>query len=144
MESNRPLGWTTIEEAKRLVDAGLDPNTADMLFENHYGETIVTVKPWTTKGRSIGAHIFPCWSLGALIGLMPKTIPHKRNKEKGKEYWNYSLLITTNTIYYGCHIINDSCYYLYDYFIDFKYDNCIVEASVNAVCWLLKNGYIKK
>lgn len=32
MEKNRPLGWTTIEEAKMLVDAGLDPNTADMYY----------------------------------------------------------------------------------------------------------------
>lgn len=81
---------------------------------------------------------YPCWSLGALIGLMPKVIPHKRNKEEGKEHWYYSLFI-----YYGCHVIN-GFYYLYDDLIDFKYDNCIVKAVVNAVCWLLKNGYIKK
>lgn len=28
----KPLGWTTIEEAKKLVEAGLDPNTADMSY----------------------------------------------------------------------------------------------------------------
>lgn len=135
-KENRPLGWTTVEEAKQLVEAGLDPNTAD-LWISPQGKYIGDIK---TKPSY---QTYPCWSLGALIGLMPKTIPHKRNKEEGKEHWSYSLLITTNTIYYGCHIV-DNFYYLYDDLIDFKYDNCIVEASVNAVCWLLKNGYIKK
>jgi hypothetical protein len=30
--STRPLGWTTLEESDRLVMAGLDSNTADMMY----------------------------------------------------------------------------------------------------------------
>ena len=30
--STRPLGWTTLEESERLVKAGLDSNTADMMY----------------------------------------------------------------------------------------------------------------
>ena len=62
--------YTTIEESKQLIEAGLDVNTADMLHEQHYNaESYVTIKPWTTKGKSIGAHILPCWSLAALLDV---------------------------------------------------------------------------
>jgi hypothetical protein len=75
MKEHRPLGWTTIEEAKLLVEAGLDPNTADMSYEldtqspkavsfveteKYYKALYVSplYEPMTKA--------YPCWSLGAL------------------------------------------------------------------------------
>ena len=133
MENKRPLGWTTLEEAKKLVEAGIDPNTADMLFENHYGETIVTVKPWTIKGRSIGAHIFPCWSLGALKKVVPDCII------KGDVYFNFHSIYSQATYYRATY--EDVCF---NKRIDLGCHKTEIALFVEIICWLIRNGYIKK
>lgn len=87
MENNRPLGWTTLEEAKLLVDAGLDPNTADMCY---IAKDYIDGKElrWYTKETILEKYgekafyvevlnrdqtdFYPCWSLGALIEISVK------------------------------------------------------------------------
>ena len=62
--------YTDIEQSKKLAEI-LPLETADMAWEKHTNaEPHVTVKPWTTKGESIGAHVLPCWSLAALLGIL--------------------------------------------------------------------------
>ena len=76
-KENRPLGWTTLEEAKQLMEAGLDPNTADMYYEKTEEEP--RWKSITGKDSAIAMNLFsyrngyvvPCWSIGALIELFP-------------------------------------------------------------------------
>ncbi len=43
-----------------------------MLWEQHGAEPYVTIKPWTTIGKSIGCHCLSCWSLAALLSVLPK------------------------------------------------------------------------
>lgn len=79
MENNRPLGWTTLEEAKKLVEAGLDPNTADMSFaEAHLSnvdlDVVDTASYSKTKDYDDLWERFPCWSLGALVEISVKII----------------------------------------------------------------------
>lgn len=133
MEKNRPLGWTTLEEAKRLVKASLDPNTADMLFENHYGETIVTVKPWTTKGRSIGAHIFPCWSLGELEKLIPDEI-------KVNDVWFYFFCSYNGNRKWCASYVDENLKRL----VRFNMFSSQIEMFHEIVLFLLENNHIKK
>jgi hypothetical protein len=65
--NERPIGWTTIDEAKRLICANVDNNTADMWYHN--GEQ--NPKPYREHRDFVKS---PCWSLGALFNLLPKQI----------------------------------------------------------------------
>jgi hypothetical protein len=83
-QQNRPLGWTTIEESKKLVEAGLNPETADMSYRRwkskngrpFWEENCVRYSKYLQKdddGGSFGLldSVNPCWSLGRLIALFP-------------------------------------------------------------------------
>ena len=126
------MNYTSIEQAKHLLELGLDPNSADMLWERHNKEEpYVTIKPWTIKGKSIGSHVLPCWSLEALLEVMPK-IPRVE----------YNLVlpgIEDDTPY----IAFDDCRENHQVHLNFE-GSTPLEAAYNTVCWLLENGYIKK
>ena len=87
---SRPLGWTTLEEAKQLVEAGLNPDTADMYWAPDAGTVVPT--PYITKTDNetlIPAYkgAVPCWSLGALIQLLPRTVEQEYNLYVNSELW---------------------------------------------------------
>lgn len=63
--------YTSIEQSKKLLELGLNPNTADMFYPK-IDEGLYSVFP------VIGYEIFkkqisdiPCWSLGALLDVLP-------------------------------------------------------------------------
>lgn len=69
MEENmRPLGWCRLDECRRLYDAGLPPDTADMCWGTDDGVRYNNT-PWPMPWRKYTAkeHYLPCWSLGALL-----------------------------------------------------------------------------
>ena len=130
--------YTTIEQSKHLIELGLSAETADMLWEQHNREDpYVTVKPWTTKGKNIGAHVLPCWSLGALLDIMPKTITDEYDS-KGclgmcvfhNSSWGW-------VVYYSN--ADADCSSIHE-----EQGKTLLEAAYNMVCWLLEQGYIKK
>lgn len=117
MSDNRPLGWTTLEEAKQLIEAGLDKNTADMWI--------------SPKGIYIGRketpikyETFPCWSLGVLTQLLPRTIEQE-----------YNLLI--NSEFYVM--------YRHPFSKDVKFvcskSSFLIENVKDAIIWLLNNKF---
>ena len=59
---------TTIEQSKKLVELGLDVNTADMYYQ-WYSETESALK--VGKGSKKLNADCPAWSLSALLELMP-------------------------------------------------------------------------
>lgn len=79
-ESERPIGWTTLEESRRLVELGLDVKTADM----HWKQVADGLgEPWVWRaicGNDVAivqdlfsyrqGYVVPCWSLGRLIELL--------------------------------------------------------------------------
>lgn len=143
MKNNRPLGWTTIDEAKRLVEAGLDPNTADMYYEPFNDENWVFAYSECSSYKNYSEYkqkwpdidIIPCWSAGELISLMPKSID------------KYNLCITFEK---GCPMVyyidvNGSLLKLGDTYPYYRTDGYIVCDSIVEMCvWLLENGYIEK
>lgn len=76
--NERPIGWTTIDEAKRLVAAQVDLNSADMSYvEGPFTWTLSTVPSIAVKNNLFSfrqGYEWPCWSLGALLNLLPKQI----------------------------------------------------------------------
>lgn len=131
MENNRPLGWTRLDEAKRLVEAGLDPNTADMCYQimgNNGDRTYVSsALTFNTEDDNI-----PCWSLGALINMMPKWIPQDR--EIIRCGLNLHIMSEENNYDYAL------AYQVY-HFSTFP---TVIEAAVDMVLFLIQKGYIKK
>lgn len=128
MENNRPLGWTTLDEAKRLVEAGLDPNTADMAYE------LDTQSPRATSFTQLEKYFkalyvspiyepmtkaYPCWSLGALKNIVEEELGKDFSYENGE----WIIIVWTDT---------------------WGYKHYYFEEIVNCVIWLIQNGYIKK
>ena len=100
------------------------------LFEPLIGDytefPVFKLKPSYTEKEDI-----PCWSTGALIELLPKTIRRK--------CMDYPLRIYPNPdssydIEYNARVIAE---------IGFN-KNSLIIAVMEMVFWLLKNGFIKK
>ena len=66
--------YTTVEQSKRLIEAGLPAETADCCLERVEGtkdDRMVTVTEWEENYDFYQEEdMFPCWSYGRLIELM--------------------------------------------------------------------------
>jgi len=114
---------TSIEQSKKLLDLGIDINTADLTVTNYPLQDgsrfdFICCKlpndtfPSITDGKS---EKIPAWSLSALLGLMPKfTLEREVSNEKFLLYYNY------NQTYY-----DDP-----------------VDAAFGMICWLKKYNKI--
>lgn len=105
---------TTIEQSKRLIEAGLDPESADMW--------IVTVQPQKQEGWALVPDGEPCEVLspheGKPIGLA---------NFKDTPVWSLSRLIDINGGY-NAGLVYDS--------------KCFIEALVQSICFLIPCGDI--
>lgn len=134
------MNYTSIEQSKKLLELGLNPESADMIHwkmpEDEYYEHeniiwIDSVNMLRRKGLvgfdETRMEIIPAWSLSALLELMHRIDEQNATLECctddiGKvvsytiEYWNVK-----NIGYY----------------------NTAIEAAYSMVIWLLENGYIK-
>lgn len=139
--------YTSIEQSRKLIEAGLNPNTADMswiaprrahitdcpetpIIMDIYLESIIPKDKRT-----------PCWTTGALIDLLPFEIHIAGNKNLlyqlrfGKaetEFWiTYeSPIADLKGSFIGFNTVIDKC----------DMTCCIYK----MVLWCLENGYIKK
>ena len=120
------MNYTSIEQSKKLLELGLNPETADMWWTPlnwQLTEYYVEVKQ---DGIGTPKNPLPCWSLGALLGMMP-CIP------------NCTILFAILDGEYGiCITPLDSGLALNEIEA-----NTPFEVIYNMVVWLLENGYIK-
>jgi len=138
-QNNRPLGWTTVEEAQQLIEAGLNPDTADMYWAPDAGTVVPT--PYITKTDDetlIPAYkgAIPCWSLGALLELIPAEITYS-------DFEPFKLGISKDDN-------KDKSHYFIQYYSLYEggvfcetYGYTLVEASINMILYLLSNEFIK-
>lgn len=131
----KQLGWTTIEQSKRLVEAGLDLDTADMTYRKWKTEWSEECTPYgyylqpdDDGGKFPLEFVKPCWSLGRLIDLMPR-----ENQNNTFE------IAPSDVIENGYAVI----LHTEKYYMPFN-EQTLIDAVVNAVVWLLENNYIKK
>ena len=134
--------YTTIEQSKKLVELGLNPDTADMCWTNHnYGvmrstmrvssRTIKEYKELLTRFADLTSIdvFYPCWSLGALLELMPISIEEVKGHKvdlilgRPKDKWCLAYFDWTG-LQHGHSATGD----------------IPIEAAYNMVCWLLENG----
>lgn len=106
---------TSIEQSKKLLSLGLDPSTADMYYKYvlpksdklHHVPNVgepTNALSWYNKGYTLDGRkeplelkdfCVPCWSLAALLGLMPDIIKIE------EECYTFSLI--KNVIEYVGH-----------------------------------------
>ena len=146
----------TIEQAKRLNEIGIDPNTADLwYYESTFGEVVtlpsgfgktiwedeshVNLQMYRRDPNSEVAIVkrkeTPCWSLTALIDLMPECLyiepPHIAAKRP------YYLEIDKDSV---CYIFDDTD--TGDFFVYKEFDGDLNTAAYEMVVWLKENGHI--
>lgn len=123
---NNKLGWTSIEQSKKLIEAGLPIETADMHYINDKHPGCVPYQEWLQ-----GTEITPCWSLGALIELMPK--------ENKLPFLDSNPFIGFGDGVYRCVYLNGDWESSHQ-----TIGNTAIDACVNMILFLLENNYIKK
>ena len=145
MKINRPLGWTTLEEAKQLVEAGLSVETADMFWASDADTVIPT--PYITKTDNetlIPAYkgAIPCWSLGALLKLMPKSISVLVDERSAYFYgleWQFA---NDNSLRY---IATNRGKCLVDIYSDHDIGGkSFIETALEMIIWLLNNKFYEQ
>lgn len=79
---DHPVLCTSISQSKAIQEAGVDPNTADMTWVHSiytpkcaYGEEHHMPFCYPGATTSNDPKGTPCWSVNALMNLLPKTMP---------------------------------------------------------------------
>lgn len=122
---------TTIEQSKKLIELGIDVNTADMYYykENVFNNALSTFNgALLVKGNSKPEveYTIPAWSLSALIELMPK---HLLDDD---EEFALEIYITYKNKYAVC----------YQELFPAIHSSSLFNVVFQTVCYLLKNKLI--
>lgn len=141
----RPFGWTTIEQSERLVKSGVSPYTGDMCY---YRDTLDNCLCLDYNGNEEGFfptlekyepsdEYFdrkPCWSLFALVSLMPDFI-----YVYGVDAHDSFLKVCNSYVCYN-HFDTELSHYVNDVMFS---EGDIVSNVVEMILWLIDNKYIK-
>lgn len=128
--------YTSIEQSKKLLELGLDSESADMI----YMMGVSDIPYCKHRNDPEGINNIPCWSVGALMDVMPESITYsdfkpfplglfKGDKEKHSKYGHYWIQYF-NPEHGGAHVQTNGY--------------TPIEAAYNMIVWLLENNYIKK
>lgn len=77
---------TDINQSKKLLELGIDVNTADMYYSYDYNideyEDDAQIIPQSELGQhfSLFPEDIPAWSLSALLGILPSVIKRKEKR----------------------------------------------------------------
>ncbi len=128
--------YTDISQSKKLTEI-LPLESADMGW--YYTHNPNAARNQMYAGTKAKDADIPCWSLAALVELMP---PYLFEWERGID-----LNIYRNLNGKGWHVsympnnINDM---QKDKFRQITNGDTLIDAAYNMVCWLIEQGYIKK
>ena len=121
---------TDIKQSKRLIELGIDMNTADMCY--HFIEISKTplCLRWEKVHDDEKDNAIPAWSLAALLDLMPKIHGERPKLDTGriqteKYYVEYPYHESTKDDWYSTKLCDSA-----------------VDAAFEMVCWLKENGKI--
>ena len=120
---------TSIEQSKKLIELGIDTNTADMCYFPLQGCNGNIHYNLFAHKEIIGIH---SWSLSALLGLMPKLYEFENDPDDGGCQPNLCKGWDINQ----WHIVYRPSIYITEW-----YENPI-DAAFEMVVWLKKNNKI--
>lgn len=126
---------TTREQSERLLALGLKPETADMVWTHAYYETwVVTASenPLYEESESL-----PAWSLGRLIEMLPSPIPISEDLRTFHHYAYLELSKVSVSYDWEDYDGEDRTFASF-------YGNGFFSAVVDAIEWLIKEGYFNK
>lgn len=121
---------TSLEQSKKLMELGIDVNTADMYYDvNNYG---IQSKPEVAIGE-VWSKDIPAWSLSALLELIP---PYLGEFKDGIDF-DFSKAM--NGKWYSAHYIklNDNGLASFNKVVT---GDTAVDAAFEMVCWLKENN----
>ena len=141
----RIIACTSIEQGKKLIELGLDPDTCDMVWYNQgggmYTASTITVEGWkfSVQGKFLNDTIpgtcTPAWSLTMLLKIITDEITSRKSEK-------FSFCI--------CSEMEDGVVVPRAYFYEsgkviaqFNGENYL-DVVVESMCGLLEEGYIKK
>ena len=126
---------TTVEQSQRLLSLGLKKETADMVWTHaYYGTWVVTASenPLYEESESV-----PSWSLGRLIEMLPSLIPISKDLPT---FHHYAYLdLSPVAVSYDWEDYDGTDRQLVGF-----YGNGLFAAVVDAIEWLIKEGYFNK
>ena len=138
------MNYTSIEQSRKLLELGLDANTADFhCIDDHYNIPEVIAgfcNGWYEDYKESDRDYIPIWSVGALLEVMPEQITYsdfkpfplglfKGDKDTHSKYGHYWIQYFDPE--HGGAYVQTNGY-------------SPLEAAYNMVVWLLENNYIKK
>lgn len=124
---------TSLEQSKKLMELGIDVNTANMMWEYEPDKDVYWDKPTIIP---IDSYIFindiPAWSLSALLGLMPKLYEFEDDPNDGGCQPDLCKGWDNNQ----WHIVYRSSIYITEWHDD------PIDAAFEMIVWLKENGKI--
>lgn len=136
---------TSFEQSKKLIELGIDPDTADMGYlwwmDTETKKEGIDEIPTVLNGLPLEKCDIPAWSLTALINLMPESIMRKDKIHDEMTYVpSFERTISPSCVYYRNYSLDAMDRAFASYGED---DKDLVDACCNMIGWLIKNGYIK-
>lgn len=133
------MSTTTVEQSKRLIELGLNPETADMIHPCLIarGEEVMYDDPVSRNSVLYAMHTsleekqksILAWSSDRLLELIPKQI----STNNGNYFLRMRIIDSKYSFYYDG--LSSTHYLIAD---------SIFEAIYNMTVWLLEHNYIKK
>lgn len=145
------MNYTSIEQSKKLLELGLKAETADACYDVGYGQTKAHIEcenfiSYFTNDEfpELKDRYIPCWSLGALMDLLPPSIQTGEGMQNQYEinirkYWGEE-----ENLYQIAYGNDRGLSEEWHDMINTGEKESLCDAVFEMVCWLLKNGYIKK
>ena len=120
---------TDIKQSKRLIELGIDVNTADMCYLNDGTSIKLDANPYNAAMSLWYDHyveIIPAWSLSALLELMPESINNNTEEFSQLEIYKH-------------HV----CYAFADGNVNIgKRGDILLDAVYEMIVWLKEKGKI--
>lgn len=130
---------TSIEQSLKIIELGIDINTADMFYSNRVGGNNYPLPIESKMNLPLLSQEIPAWSLSALLKLIPKHILRKDKIHYGQTFIpSFRWEITPTAIYYtdGNDIMDD---------VSFRYGENnmeLIDAVFEMFCWSKENEKI--
>ena len=127
---------TSIEQSKKLIELGIDINTADMFWDLLDGDEPDEKIPnccWDRFDITINEFV-PAWSLSALLELNPFQIIENNNRFTF--YQVKGLNKQGETYRFGYKTNNNS------FLFETSWHNDVIDATFEIICWLKENNKI--
>lgn len=140
--------YTTIEQSKKLLALGLNPESADMTWilvpkiddMGYIYNSVPTAIPYSQYTAK--DNYLPCWSLGALLEVLPDRIWSPCDDlDVGPAAHELVFNACGRILQYKGITVND--YRLSGAWFTQETDN-LIDVFYNMVVYLLENNYIKK